>query len=207
MPTGFRYVLLAFLVFPFEMMSQSNPTTHMWYEQPADIWEEALPIGNGRLGSMYYGDLYTDKLQFNEDTYYTGGPYSTVVKGGWKKLPEIRQLLFDGKIVEAHHLFAPYLLGNPVEQMKYQNMGNVVLEFENKSEISDYKRALDLETGIIGISYVQNGIKYKREIFACHPDQAIVMKVSADKPGSINFNCQLLGVSNQTHSNYGSCQI
>lgn len=201
---GHGCLFIVFLYMPIVLFAQTNPSTNMWYEQPASIWEDALPIGNGRLGGMYFGDPYSDRLQFNDDTYYTGGPYSTVVKGGYKHLPEIRQLLFDGKVVEAHHLFARYLLGSPVEQMKYQNMGNVVLNFENKGEISDYKRELNLETGITGITYMQDGIKYKREVFASYPDQAIIMKISADKPGAISFNCQLRGVRNQTHSNYAT---
>ena len=184
--------------------SQFDPATVLWYNVPAETWEEALPVGNGRLGAMYYGDVYSDKLQFNEDTYWTGGPYSTVVKGGYEKLPEIQQLLFEGRVVEAHQLFGRYLLGNPVEQQKYQSMGNVVLEFENKSEVSDYRRELDLNTGITRITYKQDGVQYSREVFASCPGQAVIMKISSDKAGSISFSCQLQGVRNQTHSNYAT---
>jgi len=182
-------LLLACLIIPQNIIAQPDPATLMWYEKPAKIWEEALPVGNGRLGAMYYGDPYSDKLQFNEDTYYTGGPYSTVVEGGYKVLPEIRKLLFEGRIVEAHLLFGRNLLGSPVEQMKYQSMGNLVFDFDNKSEVSNYRRELDLTTGITGISYEQDGVKYEREIFASYPDQAIFIKISADNPGAISFIC------------------
>lgn len=186
------------------VVAQINPATTLWYKGPAEKWEDALPIGNGRLGGMYFGNTKEDRLQFNEDTYWSGGPYSTVVKGGYKKLPELQQLLFEGRSVEAHLLFGRYFLGNPVEQQKYQNMGNLVLNFDLKNEITDYKRELDLSTGVAKLSYKHDGVTYMRELFSSHPDQAIIVRLTADKPGKINFSCQLQGVRNQTHSNYGT---
>ena len=199
-----RYFIILYQLISANIFSQFDPTSALWYDKPAEIWEEALPIGNGRLGAMYFGDVYADKLQFNEDTYWTGGPYSTVVKGGHEKLPELRRLLFEGRVVEAHLLFGRYMLGNPVEQQKYQSMGNVFFEYENKSEPTDYHRELDLNTGITRITYKQDGVQYSREVFASHPGQAIIMKISSDKPGSISFSCQLQGVRNQSHSNYAT---
>lgn len=186
------------------VFAQPNPSTTLWYSSPAGQWEDALPIGNGRLGAMYFGNIKEDRIQFNEDTYWTGGPYSTVKKGGYKVLPQIQQLLFEGKFTEAHLLFGEHLLGNPVEQQKYQNMGNVILDFNLDENASDYRRELDLTTGISKLSFVQNGVTYTREIFSSYPDQAIIMHITADKPGNINFNCQLQGVRNQAHSNYAT---
>ena len=105
------------------------PATVLWYAHPAEKWENALPVGNGRLGAMVFGRTDEETIQLNEDTYWSGGPYSTTVAGGYKALPEIRRLLFDGQLVQAHRLFGRHLMGYPVEQQNYQSIGNLVLTF------------------------------------------------------------------------------
>ena len=97
-----------------------NPSTLLWYKSPASVWEEALPVGNGRLGAMVFGKNGEERIQLNEETYWSGGPYSTVVKGGYKMLPEIQKNIFEGNPIKAHKLFGRYLMGYPVEQQKYQ---------------------------------------------------------------------------------------
>ncbi len=87
-----------------------NPATLLWYESPASAWEEALPVGNGRLGAMVFGKYGEERIQLNEDTYYSGGPYSTVVEGGAEMLPEIQKLLFEGEPIKAHKLFGRYMI-------------------------------------------------------------------------------------------------
>ena len=82
-----------------------NPSTLLWYTSPAQKWEEALPVGNGRLGAMVFGKNGEERIQLNEETYWSGGPYSTVVKGGYKVLPEIQKLVFEEKYLEAHNLY------------------------------------------------------------------------------------------------------
>ena len=181
-----------------------NPATLLWYSAPAKKWEEALPVGNGRLGAMVFGTHSEEHIQLNEETYWSGGPYSTVVPGGYKVLPEIQKLVFEEKYLAAHNLFGRNLMGYPVEQMKYQSLGNLHLFFKNQDTVSQYQRWLDLETGISGVSYQANGISWKREVFASHPDQIIVVRISADRAGSISFTANLRGVRNQAHSNYGT---
>jgi alpha-L-fucosidase 2 len=112
----------------------------VWMDSPASKWYEALPVGNGRLGGMLFGGPAEEHLQLNEDTYWTGGPYSTVVKGGYKYLPEVRKLVFEGKFKEAQALFGRKLMGYPVEQQKYQSLANLMLFFNNIKEVKDYKR-------------------------------------------------------------------
>jgi alpha-L-fucosidase 2 len=197
-------ILLGILSLSLQGLAQIDPATTLWYASPAEKWAAALPIGNGRLAGMYFGNVQTDRLQFNEESYWTGGPYSTVVKGGSAKLAEIRKLLFEGRGIEAHHLFGRYLLGYPVEQQKYQSLGNLVLDFTDKSPVTDYRRELDLDTGITRITYTRGGVHYVREAFVSHPDQVIVFRVAADRPGMISFECQLRGVRNQAHSNYAT---
>ncbi len=183
---------------------QSDPATVLWFTGPAEKWEDALPVGNGRLGGMVFGGVREERLQFNEETYWTGGPYSTVVKGVFRALPDVRKLLFEGRPIEAHLMFGRYLLGYPVEQQKYQSMGNVVFRFSETDGETDYRRELDLRTGIAKVAFTRNGTRFTREVFASQPDQAIVMRFAADRPGAVSFDCQLQGVRNQTHSNYAT---
>ena len=181
-----------------------DPSTLLWYATPAKAWEEALPVGNGRLGAMVFGKNSEERIQLNEETYWSGGPYSTVVKGGYKALPEIRKLIFEGNPIGAHKLFGRHLMGYPVEQQKYQSIGNLHLFFENEKEVTGYKRWLDLETGIASVEYTANGVKFKREVFSSAPDQVIVVRLTADKPGSISFKASLRGCRNSGCS-VGKC--
>ncbi len=181
-----------------------NPATILWYATPAAKWDEALPVGNGRLGAMVFGNYGEERIQLNEETYWTGGPYSTVVKGGYKVLPEIQKLVFEGKFLEAHNLFARNLMGYPVEQQKYQSLANLHLFFENEKNVNNYKRWLDLSTATTSVVYDANGITFSREVFASAPDQTIVIRLTASKPGSISFKANLRGVRNQAHSNYAT---
>ena len=181
-----------------------DPSSILWYASPAKKWEEALPVGNGRLGAMVFGKNGEERIQLNEETYWTGGPYSTVVKGGYKVLPEIQKKVFEGKYLEAHNLFGRNLMGYPVEQQKYQSLANLHLFFKNQDSVTGYKRWLNLENGVAGVAYRSNGINYQREVFASAPDQVIVVRITADKPGSISFTANLRGVRNQTHSNYAT---
>ena len=181
-----------------------NPATLSWYNAPAKKWDEALPIGNGRLGAMVFGKNGEERIQLNEETYWSGGPYSTVVKGGYKVLPEIQKMVFEEKYLAAHNLFGRNLMGYPVEQQKYQSLANLHLFFKNQDSISDYKRWLNLETGVTGVSFSANGITYQREVFASAPDQVIVVRITANKPNSISLTANLRGVRNQAHSNYAT---
>jgi alpha-L-fucosidase 2 len=183
---------------------QFDPSTLLWYQSSAATWESALPVGNGRLGAMVFGRPGEERIQLNEDTYWTGGPYSTVVKGGYKALPEIRRLVFDGKFLQAHELFGRSLMGYPVEQQKYQCLGNLHLFFAGEGKVRGYKRWLDLENGITGVQYTINGVNFYREVFASAPDQVIVIRLTANKPRSISFSARLRGVRNQAHSNYAT---
>ena len=150
-----------------------DPANLLWYETPAAKWEEALPVGNGRLGAMVFGKYGEEIIQLNEETYWSGGPYSTVVSGGANYLPEIQKLIFDGEPVKAHKLFGRHLMGYPVEQQKYQSLANLHLFFKNHEEVTEYRRWLDLKTGITGVQYIADGVTYRREVIASAPDQVI----------------------------------
>lgn len=181
-----------------------DPSTLLWYRSPASAWEEALPVGNGRLGAMVFGKYGEERIQLNEDTYWSGGPYSTVVKGGYKKLPEIRKDIFEGRPLAAHKLFGRHLMGYPVEQQKYQSLANIILTFKDEKNVTGYKRWLDLATGITAVEYKAHGVTYTREVLSSAPDQTIVIRITADKPGSVSFTAELRGERNSAHSNYAT---
>jgi alpha-L-fucosidase 2 len=181
-----------------------NTTKILWYDEPAKEWEEALPVGNGRLGAMVFGKHGEERIQLNEETYWSGGPYSTVVEGGYKVLPEIQKLIFEKKPLEAHKLFGRYLMGYPVEQQKYQSIGNLMLFFDGQENASNYKRWLDLETATTGVQYEIDDVVYRREVFSSAPDQVVVVRLTASEPGKISFRAELRGVRNMAHSNYGT---
>jgi len=181
-----------------------NPTTVLWSDHPADKWENALPVGNGRLGAMVFGKADEERIQLNEETYWSGGPYSTVVKGGAKHLPEIQKLIFDGQYKLAHILFGRHLMGYPVEQQKYQALGNLIIQFPPRGPATDYRTALDLDTAIVTTSYAIGGVRHTRQVFSSPVDQVIIVRLAADKPGQVSFRAQLRGERNDAHSNYAT---
>jgi alpha-L-fucosidase 2 len=170
--------------------------TVLWYGQPAEKWIEALPVGNGRLGAMVFGGPGMERIQLNEQTIWTGGPYDPTRPGGPEALSQIRKLVFAGKFFEAEELFAKTMMGKPAEQMKYQPLGNLSLEFPGHASAADYRRQLDLDTAIAGVSYRLGGVGFRREVFSSPVDQVIVVRLTADKPGSISFAAKIAGVTN-----------
>ncbi|MEO7540052.1 MAG: glycoside hydrolase family 95 protein, partial [Pyrinomonadaceae bacterium] len=181
-----------------------DPSNTIWFTTPAAKWDEAIPVGNGRLGGMVFGGIADERIQLNEETYWSGGPYSTLVKGGYKFLPEIQRMVFAEKYLDAHNLFGRNLMGYPVEQQKYQSLANLHLFFDHGKDVTGYKRVLDLKTAIATTTYSAGGVQYKREVFASAVDHVIVIRLTADKPGQITFTANLRGVRNQAHSNYGT---
>lgn len=181
-----------------------DPTTNLWYRHPAEKWENALPVGNGRLGAMVFGKVDTERIQFNEETYWSGGPYSQTVMSGYKMLPEIQSLIFKGEYVKAHKLFGRFFMGYPVEQQKYQSMGDLILKFNHGPEVENYRLGLDLREAIVNLTYQKDGTNFKREIFCSPVDQVIVIRLTADKPSSVSLVANLQGCRNQAHSNYAT---
>ncbi len=181
-----------------------DPATLVWYAHPADKWENALPLGNGRLGAMVFGRTDEEEIQLNEETLWSGGPYSTTVRGGYEALPEIRRLVFDGELIRAHRLFGRHLMGRPVEQQKYQSLGSLVLKLEGEGAVSGYRHELDLDRAVVRTTYARGGVRFEREAFVSPVDQVLVVRLSADAPGAISFVAQLRGARNQAHSNYAT---
>jgi alpha-L-fucosidase 2 len=176
----------------------------LWYRQPAKEWTEALPVGNGRLAAMVFGKTEDERIQLNEETLWSGGPYDPSTRDASEALPEIRRLVFEGKFTEAHNLFGRRMMGMPVEQMKYQPFADLLLNFPGHATVSGYKRMLDLDKAIVTVSYNVGGVAYHREVFSSPVDQVVVVRIEADKPRSVSFRVNLHGVRNVQHSNYGT---
>src|SRR5215510_12216951 len=160
----------------------------LWYDKPASEWTEALPIGNGRLGAMIFGDPASEQLQLNEDTLYAGSPYDPNNPEALKALPEARRLIFEGKYKEAHDLVGAKMMANPIKQMPYEPVGDLKLSFEGHDNFTNYRRQLDLDTAIATVSYKAGPTTFTREVFASPVDQVIVVKLTADTPHSLNFS-------------------
>ena len=168
----------------------SNENT-LWYSTAATEWTEALPVGNGHMGAMIFGNAARERIQFNEDTLWTGQPTDYQHPGAAEVLPQIRQLLFDGKQKEAEELATERFMSVPIRQNAYQPFGDISLDFENHTDITNYNRWLDLNTATAGVTYESNGILYQREIFASYPDNVMVIHLTADKPAQLTFHIDL----------------
>jgi alpha-L-fucosidase 2 len=163
----------------------------LWYDKPANAWTEALPIGNGRLGAMVFGGIEQEKLQFNEDSLWTGKPHSYAHEGAAKYLPELRRLLLAGMQREAEQLAMKHFMSVPLRQTAYQPFGDVEIEFPHGGSVTEYRRSLDLDTAIATTSYRVNGVLYTRQSFASHPDRVIVVRLSCQRPGRLAFTVRL----------------
>ena len=163
------------------------------FSTPAKAWEEALPVGNGKLGGMVFGLPYIERIQLNEDSVWSGGPRDRNNPSAAKALPKIRQLIFEGKISEAEELCSFALSGLPEEQRHYEPLGNLFIEFCGKEmHYSDYSRELDLDRAVVTTSFVMQGIRYTREVISSFSQNAMVIHLTADQPGSLSFQAELI---------------
>lgn len=158
--------------------AQGNLT--LWYKSPAKAWEEALPVGNGRMGAMIFGNPQKERIQFNENTLYSGEPETPKNINIVPDLAHIRQLLNEGKNAEAGTIMQEKWIGRLNEA--YQPFGDLYIDFASKETVTDYIHSLDMENAVVTTSYKQNGVKISREVFASYPAQAIVIHLKASKP-------------------------
>ncbi|WP_285585842.1 glycoside hydrolase family 95 protein, partial [Herbidospora sp. NBRC 101105] len=180
----------------------------LWYDESAGTdWLRALPIGNGRLGAMVYGNVDVERLQLNEDTVWAGGPYDQSSGRNSGSLSQIRNLVFQNQWSQAQSLIDQNMLGRPAGQLAYQTVGNLRLSIGNTSGVSEYNRYLDLTTATTVTTYAQNGIRYRREILASAPDQVIAIRLTADRANSISFSATFDSPQRVTRSSPDSTTV
>lgn len=162
---------------------------HLSFDRPASNWAEALPIGNGRLGAMIFGNPVNERIQLNEDSIWYGGPIDRVNPDSAEALAAIRSLILSGHISEAEKQMSRCLSGTPQSQRSYQSAGDLQLFHEGLPEIAaDYQRILNLNAGLVQVGFSNAGIYYKREYLASFPAQVITVHLTASKPGRISFS-------------------
>ena len=189
------------------------PANVLWYDQPAEAWTEAMPIGNGRLGGMIFGQTDEERIALNEDSLWAGTPGRRVNPDARRHLDQVRELLFAGRIDEAGHLARLSMTASPRHLHPYLPLGDLRLLFRGQGktsyalrpdatgipvfakrmgeEIHGYRRALDLDDGLATVEYQVGDRRHEREIFASHPDQVLVVRLRTDAPGGLDVACHL----------------
>ncbi|HEX3025327.1 MAG TPA: glycoside hydrolase family 95 protein, partial [Chitinophagaceae bacterium] len=170
------------------LAAQNESLLKLWYLKPAKQWVEALPVGNGRLGAMIYGDPANETIQLNENTVWAGQPNRNDNPDAKAALPEVRKLIFEGKYNEAQDLVNQKIITKTSHGMPYQTVGNLKLSFPGHENYSDFYRELDIEKAIVTSHYKINNINYTTKAFSSYPDQVIIYRISADERGSVSFS-------------------
>ena len=192
----FKFTVLI-LTLTFMSMAQSNAQKggrlKMWYDKPASNWNEALPLGNGRIAAMVFGNPANEQLQLNESSFWSGGPSRNDNQDGLKGLDSIRYYIFNGNYARANMLSNKFLTAKQLHGSKFQVIGDLNLAFNNSDGFTDYYRELDLEKAITTTTYKVGDVTFKREVLASQPDQVIVLRLTASKPGQLSFTASFDG--------------
>jgi alpha-L-fucosidase 2 len=184
-----RVILCAALVWTITVaQAQQGGDLKLWYRQPAGArWENALPVGNGRLGAMVYGNVGLEDIQLNENTVWSGGPNRNDYPQMLSALPEARRLIFEGKQAEAQRFLETSVKLTKSSGQLFEPVGSLRLAFDGHEAYTDYRRELDIRRGVAKTTYTVNGVGYSREVFASLPDRVIVIRLAASKRGSLSF--------------------
>ncbi|MBN2153249.1 MAG: glycoside hydrolase family 95 protein [Candidatus Lokiarchaeota archaeon] len=170
-------------------MAREGPPFVLWYKQPANVWTEALPVGNGRLGGMIFGHVDEDCIQLNECTFWSGHPYDKSNLKLKDYLPVARKLVFEGKLAEAEKVIEEHM-GGPRTQ-SYQPLGYLFIEPAAKGTPSDYQRYLDVSTAVAGVEYAVDGVRHSREAFVSAPDNVMAITITCSKANGLAFKARL----------------
>jgi alpha-L-fucosidase 2 len=162
----------------------------LWYRQPASVWKEALPIGNGRLGGMVFGRIDYERIQLNEESVWTGSCTVTDKPEVYKFLPEVRRLLFEGKYAEAQEISEREMMVKGTWNM-YQTLGDLYFKTNHGGTISEYRRELNLDDAIARVSYRVGDVDYQREYFSSPVDQGMVILFTCSKRGALSLSARL----------------
>ncbi|WP_207531782.1 glycoside hydrolase family 95 protein [Desertivirga arenae] len=189
---GYLFLLL---ILAGQVFAQPSKLLTLWYNKPAENWNEALPIGNGALAAMVFGDVTNEQIQLNEETIWAGEPGNNVPENVYKPIQQIRKLLFEGKYKEAQNLsnmtFPRPAPANLNYGMQYQTAGNLYIQFNDAGPVTKYRRDLDISKAVANVSYQKGGVNFKREFIASLTGRIIAVRLTADKSGSISFGLRM----------------
>ena len=165
----------------------------LWYDKPAgDVWLDGLFIGNGYMGGNVFGRVENERIALNESTFWSGRPHDYNDPNAHNYFDKIKDLVFADKFKEAENMVNEHFYGKPAAQQAYEPLGDLLLNFTQSGDsIKDYYRELNMETGVVKVSYKEGDVKMTREVFMSYPDHVMVMKVSADKPGKVSVEAKL----------------
>ena len=187
-----RLLFLVGFCVPFLFFGQHANDLKLWYNEPSGaVWENALPVGNGRLGAMIYGNVGTDIFQLNEHTVWSGSPNRNDNPNALESLDKVRELIFSGAYKAAEQLANDKIITKKSHGQMFQPVGNLELSFPGHSEYQDYYRELDISKAVSKTSYKVNGITFTREAFVSLTDRLLVIHLTASQPGQINFTASL----------------
>lgn len=176
--------------------AQKLDNMKLWYNKPAMYWEEALPLGNGRLGAMVSGSVEQDTIQLNEDTFWSGSPYNNCNQYALKHLKKIRKAIDEGHYQEAQQLSLKYIVADRQvtgHGMIYESVGRLLLHFpRHGNNDKQYRRELDLQTATATTSYIANGVKYERTVLTSLADDVTIIRLTASKKGKLNFKVDFI---------------
>lgn len=167
----------------------------LWYQQPANlwVWEEALPLGNGRMGAMVYGGVEQEKIQLNEESLWSGAFRDRNNREAKVRIPEIRKLMKQGRLQEAHDLTRYAMSGMPEYQRSYQTLGDLEIVMQGlDGEVKNYRRSLSLDDAVADTSFTVNGFQYTRQVFVSAPADAVIVHLSTDCPQGMSFDARVM---------------
>lgn len=193
-----RFPLLFCLILSvFVSCTNSTPESSremvLWYDKPAgDVWLDGLFIGNGYMGGNVFGRIDNERIALNESTFWSGRPHDYNDPEAHDYYDRIKELMYAKEYKEAERLVDAHFYGKPANQQTYVPVGDLLLDFKpGTGPVTDYYRELDMETGVVTVSYTEGDVKMKREVFMSYPDHVMVMRLSADKPGAVNVEAKL----------------
>lgn len=182
-------VFVCLLFITNHCFSQKKTDLKLWYNKPSgNVWENALPVGNGYLGAMVYGNVDTETIQLNEYTVWSGSPNRNDNPLALDSLDQIRKLIFEGKRKDAEQLANKVIISKKSQGQMYEPVGELHLAFDGQNNYTDYYRELDLKKAVAKTSYKIGGVTYTREVLASFPDRVIVIRLIASKPGKLSFD-------------------
>lgn len=186
-----KIVLSACILLATSSVCFSAQEYKLWYDCPAQVWTEALPLGNGRLGAMMFGNPAMEQLQLNEETLWAGRPNNNANPDALEYIPKVRELVFAGKYFEAQTLATEKVMAKTNSGMPYQTFGDLRIAFPGHARYDNYYRELSLDSARAVVSYRVDGVNYRREMITSFTDQVVMVRLTADAPGKITFNAVL----------------